>query len=136
MRGFSATFPKRCGTRPFASAPRVNPVENEHFTCRKPRTMPTPAVQKDYSTLIEQSMEELRIKTTGHDGIWHLSEASWFVDQDKGTIVFTSPKGLTATASVQVIGTYNSEDGTWLWGWDNPSVDAALQTDAKKVKAF
>jgi Family of unknown function (DUF6882) len=63
---------------------------------------------KDYGTLLEQSMEELRLKTAAHDGTWHLSTASWSVDQDEGTIVFTAPDGVTATAPVQIIGTYNS----------------------------
>ena len=63
------------------------------------------------------------IKTAAHDGTWQLGKADWDIDQDAGTIVFTSPKGITATCPVQVIGTFNTEDDTWLWGWDHPSVD-------------
>jgi hypothetical protein len=57
-------------------------------------------------------MEELRLKTAAHDGAWRLGEAAWNVDQETGTIVFTRSDGITATCPVQIIGTYNTEDGT------------------------
>jgi hypothetical protein len=41
-----------------------------------------------------------------------------------------------ATAPVQVVGSYNTQDGTWLWGWDNPSLEAALTEHARKVRSF
>jgi hypothetical protein len=96
----------------------------------------TPVNPSDYRTLIEQSMEELRLKTAAHDGGWRLSEASWNVNQDAGTIVFTRPDGITATCPVQIIGTYNTEDGTWLWAWDHPSIVPPLQEHAKQVRAY
>jgi hypothetical protein len=86
-----------------------------------------------YDTLLAQSMEELRAKTSAHDATWHLGEAAWAVDQDAGTIVFTTPRGITATCPVQIVGTYNTDDGTWLWGWDHPSVDPALAEHARTV---
>lgn len=90
----------------------------------------------DFDTLLDRSMEELRIKTAAHDGVWRLSEADWDIDQDAGTIVFTSPNGMTATCSVQIIGTFNTEDNTWLWGWDHPSVDPALQDHAELCRTY
>jgi hypothetical protein len=90
----------------------------------------------DYRQYVEQSMEELRMKTGAHDATWRLSEADWSVDQETGKIIFTRPDGITATCPVQIIGTYNTEDGTWLWGWDHPSVLAPLQEHARRVRAF
>lgn len=90
----------------------------------------------DFQTLLEQSMEELRLKTEAHDGTWRLGECSWNVDQDMGTIVFTRPDGITATCSVQIIGTYNTLDNTWLWAWDHPSVVLSLQDHAWKVREY
>ena len=95
-----------------------------------------PAKPHDFQTLVAQSVEELRLKTAAHDGTWHLGEASWDVNQDRGTIVFDCPGGITATCPVQIIGTYNSLDGTFLWGWDHPSVVPPLQEHAKKVRAY
>jgi hypothetical protein len=90
----------------------------------------------EYRRFVEQSMEELRLKTAAHDGAWRLGEADWNVDQDAGTIVFTRRDGIRATCPVQIIGTYNTGDGTWLWGWDHPSVVPALQAHAKQVLGY
>lgn len=90
----------------------------------------------NYKSLVAQSLEELRLKTEAHNEVWHLGEADWELDQDHGNIVFTSPKGIVATCPVQIIGTYNTVDGTWLWGWDHPSVVPALQMHAKKMRAL
>jgi hypothetical protein len=92
--------------------------------------------EPDFPTLLAQSLEELRIKTAAHDGTWHLGQAAWAVDQDTGQIVFTAPGGITATCPVQIVGTYNTADGTWLWGWDHPSVEPALQEHARLVWAY
>jgi len=104
--------------------------------CGKPLQVPDAEPVVVFDTLLDRSMEELRIKTAAHDGMWQLSEADWDIDQDAGTIVFTSPKGITATCPVQIIGTFNKKDNTWLWGWDHPSVDAALQEHAKLCLAY
>jgi len=89
----------------------------------------------DYQALLERSMEELRMKTDFHDGTWHLADANWAVDQVTGLITFTGPT-IIATAPVQIIGTYSTNGGTWMWGWDHPSVKAPLAVTAKKVREF
>src|SRR5262249_35377582 len=104
--------------------------------CNRTFGKPAPVHSPEYRQLLEQSMEELRLKTAAHDGTWRLSEADWSVDQDAGTIVFTRSDGITATCPVQIIGTYNTDDGTWLWGWDHPSVVPALGEHARQVRAY
>jgi transcription elongation factor Elf1 len=103
--------------------------------CGQALQIPSPDAELDFDTLVERAVEELKLKTAAHDGIWQLSQADWDVDQDAGTVVFTAPNGIIATCAVQIIGTYNTEDGTWLWGWDHPSVDPALQDHARQVLA-
>lgn len=88
-----------------------------------------------YATLVAQSMEELRIKTGVHERLIHLGEADWHVDQDTGLIKFTI-NGIVATAPVQIIGTYNTADGTWHWGWANPSVEPKLAAHAGVLRDF
>ena len=85
---------------------------------------------------IEKAMNHLGALTAAHDGAWQLGQADWSVDQDVGTIEFTSPKGIRAVAPVQIVGTYDTEQRSWLWGWDHPSVAPALAADAKHVLAF
>jgi NTF2 fold immunity protein len=93
------------------------------------------AQPRDFDTLIAQSMEELRLKTQAHDATWHLGDADWSVDQNQGQIVFRH-EGITATAPVQIIGTFSSDDSTWLWGWDHPSVVPGLQEHARRVLEY
>jgi hypothetical protein len=88
-----------------------------------------PALRQQF----EKAMNGLALVTTAHTETWHLDEAAWSVDLDAGAIVFTTPKGIKAAAPVQIIGTYNTEDGTWLWGWDHPSVPPALAEHARQV---
>ena len=91
----------------------------------------------DFPTLQKMSIEELRLKTRGHAEAWGLDRVSrWDLDQDTGELAFSFEDGFRATAPAQLIGTYNSEDHTWLWAWDNPSVDDALKKDALKVRKY
>lgn len=94
------------------------------------------ATDSVYRDTVERAVEELRLKTAAHDATWHLGEADWDVDLDAGEVYFTAPSGIVATCPVQIIGTYNTEDGTWLWGWDHPTVDEPLGDHARRVEAF
>lgn len=90
----------------------------------------------DFEALVEHSLEHLRYQTAAHNELWQLGECSWSVDQDEGTLVFTRPDGTIATCPVQIIGTYNTADGTWLWGWDHPSVKEPLQESAHLLREW
>jgi hypothetical protein len=90
----------------------------------------------DLQSQIERAMAGLQAQTAAHDGLWQIGQAAWSVDQDQGTITFTSPKGLRAKAPVQIVGSYDTRDGTWLWGWENPSIAPTLTEHARKVRAY
>lgn len=91
----------------------------------------------DFSTLQKVSLEELELKTQAHERAWGIGRIErWDLDQDTGKLVFTLPDGMKAVASAQIIGTYNSEDHTWMWAWANPSVDEKLREDALKVRKY
>jgi hypothetical protein len=92
---------------------------------------PTP-----FDTLLAQAIEDLRLKTEAHDALWGLAQADWSVDQNQGEIIFSGTDGIIARAPVQIVGTYSSKDGTWLWGWDHPSVVPALQKHAKHARRY
>lgn len=79
-----------------------------------PKTTPSPA----FNAECDKAMAELQLRTGAHVGAWHMDECDWTVDQGTGQITFTDKKrGIAATAPVQIIGTYNTEDSTWLWAW-------------------
>lgn len=86
---------------------------------------------------IRQSIEGLKQQTSAHNATWHFGkEKTWSVDQDNGLILFIFPNKVIASAPVQIIGTYDPNDGSFLWGWDNPSVDDKLKRAANLVKAY
>lgn len=91
----------------------------------------------DPSVFIKQSLEGLRTQTSAHAATWHLgTEANWSADQDAGRIRFTFADGTAAEAELQIVGTYNTSDGTFLWGWDHPSVAESLRKHAMLAKQF
>jgi hypothetical protein len=102
----------------------------------KPMSAESPEGEISHATMVARSLEELRTKTASFDRLFQIGEADWQLDQDQGEIVFTSPKGLVATAPAQIAGTYNTDDGTWLWSWDNPSIAEALTAHAKLARQY
>jgi hypothetical protein len=91
----------------------------------------------DFATLQKVSIEELKLKTDAHRRIWGLDKITrWDLVQDSGNLVFLLPDGFKAVGPAQIIGSYNSEDHTWLWAWANPSIDDKLKVDALKVRKY
>jgi hypothetical protein len=91
----------------------------------------------DFSTFQRMSVEELVLKTQAHKEAWGLGKIDrWDLSQDTGELVFSLPEGMKAVCPAQIIGTYNSQDQTWLWAWANPSTDEKLRADALKVRKY
>jgi hypothetical protein len=80
-------------------------------------------------------MIHLQALTGAHAAAWHLDECDWAADQDSGQITFTDTRrGLRISAPMQIIGTYDTAGGTWLWAWANPSMRHELTADAQRLK--
>jgi len=47
----------------------------------------------------------------------------WDLDLERGLIRFTGGEGHDLLARFEVLGTFNPEDGTWLWAWSNPMME-------------
>ena len=91
----------------------------------------------DANLYIQQAIERLRTQTEAHWATWHLGEEeNWAADQDSGRIEFAFVDGTVAEAEMQIIGTYNTLDGTFLWAWDHPSVQVPLRMHAKLAREF
>jgi hypothetical protein len=91
----------------------------------------------DFATLQKLSMKELKLKTDAHKQAWGLDKITrWDLSQDSGKLIFSLPEGFKAECPAQIIGTYNSEDHTWLWAWANPSIDDKLKVDALKLRKY
>ena len=91
----------------------------------------------DFDALLERSMTELALKTEAHQGGWGLGKYDrWDINQQEGNLIFSDPERGRAVCPAQIIGSWESEQSTWLWAWDNPSVREHLKRDALKVKEF
>ncbi|WP_241613209.1 DUF6882 domain-containing protein [Rosenbergiella epipactidis] len=86
---------------------------------------------------IARANNEMQLLTQSAIDMWGIDTAVWSVDLNTGTITFTNDeKGIIVTAPVQVIGTYDTEQDTWLWGWDHPSVSESVGEFAQRVREF
>ena len=94
-----------------------------------------PALFGAQTAFVEQSLAGLQTLTALQDSLYGLGQADWQADLQRGTLTFTGPE-LTVTAPLQVIGTYDTGDGSWLWGWDHPSVPGPLAVHAGLVRDF
>ena len=94
-------------------------------------------ILSELDLIIARANNEMQLRSQAATDMWGLDTAAWAVDLHAGTITFTSnEKELTVTAPVQVIGTYDTENSTWLWGWDHPSVSEPLGEFARRVRDF
>lgn len=82
-----------------------------------------------------RSDSEIALKTQILRGIFGDEHFDWHADLESGVIRFTSATK-TVSAPVQVVGTYNTLDGTFLWGWDHPSVAEPLGVAARLARQF
>jgi hypothetical protein len=91
----------------------------------------------DFDELVATSIRELNAKNEVHKAAWGLGTLDrWDLDQDAGTLVFTGDDGTTVTTQAQIIGSFSTNDNSWLWAWDNSSIDDKLKADARKLKAY
>ena len=85
---------------------------------------------------LDASIHYLDALTNAHSQLWHMDRSSWAADLETGIITFTNHLGWVITAPVQVVGTLNTANGSWLWGWDHPSVPAPVAQHAQLVHDF
>ena len=95
----------------------------------------SPAIS--YDELLAAAAEELRAKTEAHCNAWRLHEAhDWSLNQDDGRLVILFADGVVARAEAQLIGRLDTAAETWMWAWNNPSIDRQLCRHAQRVQAF
>ncbi|MDQ5946721.1 MAG: hypothetical protein QG619_2151 [Pseudomonadota bacterium] len=83
------------------------------------------------------AMSRLQTHTAEHTQRWGLGrEARWNLDMNTGTLQLSFADGRELAFPVQIVGTYNRQDGTLLWGWDHPSVPEPLRRAARRVREY
>lgn len=91
----------------------------------------------EFKTLLDASMQELRMKTERHQAAWRFGKARrWDLDQTKGDLIFTFDDGVVAAAPAQIIGSFDATGSSWLWAWANPSIDDSLKRDSLQIRDY
>jgi hypothetical protein len=96
---------------------------------------PNQRVTQPAEIVFERGESEIALKAEAFRAIFGDEHYDWRVDLDRGIITFTSATKMVS-APVQVIGTYNKLDRTFLWGWDHPSVPEPRRADARLARQF
>jgi hypothetical protein len=87
--------------------------------------------------ILLESFEELKRKQQANTEAWGLGHTDRRdVDFDTGFLKFSNTDGFTVTAPVQVIGTFDTDDSTFLWAWDHPSIPAPLARTSLLIQDF
>ncbi len=90
----------------------------------------------EFKALIEASMAGLRVQTEAHQGTWSFGDSErWDFSLETGELVFTFPDMVVRTPA-QIIGTFDSSEGRWMWAWANSSIDGSLTRDAVRVREY
>jgi len=89
-----------------------------------------------FKTLTEKATYDLQAKTASHQAVWGLGKSDrWDLNQSDGNLIFTFPDK-TVTCEAQLIGSYDKTRGTWLWSWDNPSVETNLTRNSRWLRDY
>lgn len=63
------------------------------------------------------------------------ADSTWAVDLEAGTLtVADGPE--TTTTPIQVAGTFDPAEGTWMWGWEHDSVPDDLALAASRLRTY
>lgn len=89
----------------------------------------------EFTTLLEQSMQNLQF-LTAHNQTWGIDKAErWDLNQGVGDLVFTFRDG-TVKAPAQIIGSFDTTTNMWQWAWANPSIAEPLKRDAYRILEY
>ncbi|WP_330461598.1 hypothetical protein OIB37_34855 [Streptomyces sp. NBC_00820] len=98
--------------------------------------MPGQSSEQDGLGLLLLQGEEMIAQLAEAHRTWGLGTADrWDLDQTTGLITWTFPDK-TATAPAQILGSYSSRSGSWMWAWANPSILPGMARDAQNLRAW
>ena len=90
----------------------------------------------ELDTLVSEGHEAIARTTQEHAARWGLGSAKrWVLDQTDGRIVWSFEDHI-ASASAQILGSWNSTVHSFVWAWDNDTIARSLSETAATVRAF
>jgi len=90
----------------------------------------------ELETLLNEGREMIDRTSKAHRERWGLGSAKrWVLDQDLGQIVWSFDDHV-ASAPAQILGSWNGKVSSWVWAWDNDSVQPQLRKTAEEVRGI
>jgi hypothetical protein len=87
-------------------------------------------------TLLLQGRELIAQTTRAHSERWGLGTAQrWVLDQDQGRITWSFPDRIVS-ADAQILGSWNGTVNSFVWSWDNDTIQDQLCVTASQARAF
>ncbi len=97
----------------------------------------TPVRAESPEAFIQAAMATMQQQADAHAARWGLGKAKrWSADLSRGVLSFEFADGTRAEAPLQVVGTYNTENGSFQWGWDHAAVPTALRQHAELARQW
>ena len=93
--------------------------------------------KSSYEKLIDTAMAEFGTKASHLNDEYKLGNYErWDMLQDTGKLVFSDNGTSKVIATVQILGSYSTYSGTWMWSWANDSVSNLNKQDIGKIKDY
>ena len=89
----------------------------------------------EFDQFIDRCYEELEKKQfylKAEFGIGYCEKSE--IDWQRGILKFTDNSAVKLIAKVTPIGSYSTTNSTWMWGWEYPSIPAALKQKCEQLK--
>lgn len=94
-------------------------------------------VQPDYEKFRDEVCEKFLTRSKKVDEEFKLGSYSrWDFRQDTGQIIFSDKGVPKVIATVQIAGTWSNISNTWMWSWNNKSIEKPVKKDLETVREF
>jgi len=89
------------------------------------------------NAFFEQSLAWLRTQTIQLEHAWGLgSETEWALDLNAGILSLTFADDRVEHLPIQIVGTFNTNNESFLWAWDHPSIPVQLRKAAEQLQRY
>jgi hypothetical protein len=95
-----------------------------------------PASSPEFEALVAESVTYATKHMMAHQFSWQFGrEKDFKFDRQTGLLSFTFEEGREVLCPAQAVGTLDTQAGTWMWAWANPSIPEELRRDVRAAKA-
>jgi hypothetical protein len=92
---------------------------------------------EQYDQFVRDSYEYLnRVQDAAKQDFALGSYSRYDWDQDKGTLVFSDEGVAKVIANVEFVGSISNRTKTWLWSWDNATIQPSVKEHITEVRKF